>query len=150
MRSRSGVLAVFVLACAGSALAADPRPLQVTDLFTLKDVGDPRLSADGRWVAYTVTSIDEKKDRSDTDIYMIATAGGEPIRLTSGDKPERRPRFSPDGRWIAFTGLGGPVPDGERYVQVMRTDGSERRIVVATPGLRQAVPAWQPVTARTR
>jgi hypothetical protein len=33
---------------------------------------------------------------------------------------------------------------------VMRTDGSERRIVVETPGLRHAVPAWQAVSNRTR
>jgi dipeptidyl aminopeptidase/acylaminoacyl peptidase len=104
MRVRSAVLAtwLFALPLAGVVLAADPRPLQVDDLFALKDVGDPRLSPDGQWVAYTVTTLDAKKDTSDTDIYLVPTRGGEPIRLTSSEKPEHHPRFSPDGRWIAF------------------------------------------------
>jgi len=84
------------------AQAEQPRPLKVDDLFALKDVGDPRVSPEGRWVAYTVTSLDLKKDESDTDIYMVPLSGGEPLRLTAGKKPESHPRFSPDGKWIAF------------------------------------------------
>ena len=61
-----------------------------------------------------------------------------------------RHRVSPDGQWIAFTGIGGPVPDGERYVQVIRTNGTDRRIVVEMPGFKHAVPAWQPVGPRTK
>lgn len=41
------------------------------------------------------------------------------------------------------------MPDGERYIQVMRTDGSERRVLVSTPGLAQAVPAGQPLPQAT-
>jgi Tol biopolymer transport system component len=98
-------------------------------------------SPDGTRIAYA----------ADGDIWIMDPDGTDPRNLTSTeDADEFGTAFSPDGRWIAFTGLGGPVPDGERYVQVIRTDGSQRRVVVATPGLRQAVPAWQPVTARTR
>ena len=52
------------------------RPLQPDDMFELKNVGDPRISPDGAWIAYTVTSMDRKEDSSDTDIYMVATSGG--------------------------------------------------------------------------
>jgi dipeptidyl aminopeptidase/acylaminoacyl peptidase len=78
------------------------RPLQSDDIFELKTVGDPRISPDGAWVAYTVSSLDRKDDSSDTDIYMVATSGGAPIRLTSSKKPENSPRWSPDGRYLAF------------------------------------------------
>ena len=108
MRLPLGLLTAFSLALAGIALAAEPRPLQVDDIFGLKDVGDPRVSPDGQWVAYTVTTIDAKRDKSDTDIYMAPIGGGRPVRLTSSDKPERQPRFSPDGAWVAFlTGRKG-------------------------------------------
>src|SRR6185436_4722860 len=66
------------------------------------DVADPRLSPDGRFVAYTVTTSDLKEDTSDADVYLSALDGGEPLRLTSSKKGESRPRFSPDGEWIAF------------------------------------------------
>ncbi|HVT58105.1 MAG TPA: S9 family peptidase [Thermoanaerobaculia bacterium] len=107
---RLGGLALFlpILFLAGGApplpaLAAEPpRLLAVDDLFALKQVGDPRISPDGRWVAYTVRSLDAKRDDSDTDIYMVPMAGGEAVQLTASDKPETTPRWSPDGRYLAF------------------------------------------------
>jgi dipeptidyl aminopeptidase/acylaminoacyl peptidase len=83
-------------------LAAEGRPLKVDDLFSLKDVADPRLSPDGRQVAYTLTTLDAKEDDSDEDLYLVSTDGGEPLRLTSGKKSETHPRFSPNGEWLAF------------------------------------------------
>src|SRR4029453_691072 len=91
-----------LLLVASSLTAAETRPLRVEDLYALKDVSDPRLSPDGQWVAFAVASLDAKKDKGDTDLYMIPFAGGDAMRLTGGDKPERRPRFSPDGRYLAF------------------------------------------------
>ena len=78
------------------------RPLEPNDIFELKNVGDPRISPDGAWIAYTVSSLDQKDDSSDTDIYMVSATGGQPVRLTSSKKPETSPRWSPDGRYLAF------------------------------------------------
>src|SRR3954471_5014931 len=83
-------------------LAQGPRPLKVDDLFALKQVGDPQISPDGGWVAYTVRWLDAKEDSADSDIYMVPFGGGAPLRLTSSPKPESHPRFSPDGRYLAF------------------------------------------------
>ena len=83
-------------------VAAEGRPLRPADVFSLKDVADPRLSPDGRRVAYTLTTLDAKEDDSDTDVYLVSTDGGEPLRLTSSKKEDSSPRFSPDGEWIAF------------------------------------------------
>jgi len=82
--------------------AADKRPLRVDDVFAIEEVSDPRLSPDGRFVAYTVRTLDPHKDKTDHDIYMAPIEGGEPLRLTSSKKSETTPRFSPDGEWIAF------------------------------------------------
>jgi dipeptidyl aminopeptidase/acylaminoacyl peptidase len=81
---------------------AQTRTLRPDDLYALKSVADPQLSPDGKWVAYTVSTLDAKEDEGDTDVYMVAIEGGAPVRLTSGKKPETAPRFSPDGRYLAF------------------------------------------------
>src|SRR5262245_2496853 len=96
------LLVLGALALTTQAPAQERRTLKLEDLFALKDVGDPRISPDGKWVAYTVTSLDAKKDESDTDIYMVPLAGGAPLRLTGSKKEETHPRFSPDGKWLAF------------------------------------------------
>jgi dipeptidyl aminopeptidase/acylaminoacyl peptidase len=98
------VRAFFALAAllATPLAAAGPRPLKVDDIFALKTVGDPQISPDGRWVAYTVKRLDRKEDSSDTDVYMLPFEGGAALRLTSSPKAETRPRFSPDGRHLAF------------------------------------------------
>jgi len=95
------MIAPAVLAFATIA-AAQTRSLRVDDMFALKDVGDPRLSPDGAWVAYTVGGMDAKADESDTDVYLVPFSGRDPIRVTTSKKPESSPRFSPDGRTLAF------------------------------------------------
>ena len=96
-----GLMLVAVIGSA-SFNAQTRRPLQPDDIFSLKSVSDPRISPDGAWVAYSVTTLDRKEDSSDTDLYMVAASGGAPIRLTTSKKPENTPRWSPDGRYLAF------------------------------------------------
>src|SRR4029079_18397303 len=101
------IVCASLYACLGAlqVAAQERRPLEPSDIFELKTVGDPRLSPDGAWVAYTVSSLDKKEDSSDTDIYMAppsGAAGSAPVKLTNSKKPETSPRWSPDGRYLAF------------------------------------------------
>ncbi|HYO16670.1 MAG TPA: S9 family peptidase [Thermoanaerobaculia bacterium] len=96
------VTLAVVLLSLSVATAEAPRPLKPEDVLALKTVASPRLSPDGRWVAYTVRTLDPKKDSTDTDIHMVSLDGGETLRVTASPKPETNPRFSPDGRWLAF------------------------------------------------
>lgn len=97
MTKRAWLAALPVCLLAWSAPHAQSRrPLTPADIFALKTVGDPRIAPDGAWVAYTVSTLNEKDDTADTDIYMVPVGGGAPVRLTSSPKPETSPRWSPE------------------------------------------------------
>jgi dipeptidyl aminopeptidase/acylaminoacyl peptidase len=106
------LVAVLVLPCA--AAAQQKRPIRVDDFARIKNVGDPQLSPDGQWVAYTVNTTDLGRDRSDTDVWMVSWDGATTLRLTSTPESESQPRWSPDSRYISFVsgrqeGRGGQI-----------------------------------------
>jgi dipeptidyl aminopeptidase/acylaminoacyl peptidase len=98
------LLAALLAVCTTSAspARAERRHLRPADVTALKDVGDPQLSPDGQWVAFTVRTLRAKEDDADTDIHLVPFAGGESFRATTSDQAETLPRFSPDGRYLAF------------------------------------------------
>src|SRR5688572_4990688 len=123
-----------------TAAAAATRPLRVDDVYSLREVDDPRVSPDGAWVAYTVTHYDRKADEQDTDVYMAPFGGGEPVRLTASRKAETRPRWSPDGRHLAFLSCRG-----SRKTQLWLLDrrGGEAARLTTYPGGVSDL-AWSP------
>ena len=140
--------AAGLLVCSSVVMSGQTRrPLRPADLFALKSVGDPRISPDGAWVAYTVASLDEKEDRSDTDIYMVSTDAGQaaaPIRLTSSKKPETSPRWSPDGRYLAFLSSR----DGKKsQVYLLDRRGGDAQQITDYKASVSAI-AWSPDASR--
>ena len=74
------------------------------DLYDLKWASDPRLSPDGKTVAYVVSSIDREENAYRGAIWLAAVDGSSPPRqLTTGKKSDSAPRWSPDGTRLAFT-----------------------------------------------
>ncbi len=79
------------------------RPLRPGDVYRLQTLGDPQISPDGQWVAYTLTSVDSAKDKRNTDIWMVSWDGMQTVQLTNSPDAETNPRWSPDGRYLSFT-----------------------------------------------
>ena len=144
MRIASTASALALLLHPTFSHAADPRPLTVDELFALKSVSGPILSPDGAQVAYTVRSMDLKKDTSDADIYLIPFAGGEAVRLTTSPKAETSPRFSPDGKWIAF--LSSREGDKSQVFLLSRGGGEASRLTDMKGGVGAF--EWSPDSKR--
>src|ERR671917_824922 len=95
-------ICALIICSAGTLLAQGKRPLNVDDIYHLKDVRDPQRSPDGTWVAYTVTRAVKDTDKNDTDVWMVSWDGAQHIQVTSTPENENAPRWSPDGKYLSF------------------------------------------------
>ncbi|HKJ01214.1 MAG TPA: hypothetical protein VJ997_02130, partial [Longimicrobiales bacterium] len=78
------ILAALVVAVPASAQTTSTgRAFTPDDWYRLTTVSSPAMSPDGRYVAFTVMTIDEAGNKRHNEVWMVPTAGGEPMRLTS-------------------------------------------------------------------
>jgi dipeptidyl aminopeptidase/acylaminoacyl peptidase len=111
------------------------------DIYELTGVGDPRISPDGRTIAYAVWKVDKESNDVKGAIWLAPVDGSSPPRqFTSGTSRDADPRWSPDGTMIAFTSKReGGVPQ----LYVMPVGGGEARKLT---DLKEDVtqPEWSP------
>ena len=119
---------------------ATPRPLTIDDYFKIHEVGDPQVSPDGKWVAFTVTKQDLEKDESKTRVWMVPASGGEPVPMTAEEKSISRPRWSPDGKYLAF--LGSSDEDKTQVWTLFREGGDSQPLTETVQGVTSY--EWSP------
>jgi dipeptidyl aminopeptidase/acylaminoacyl peptidase len=124
---RISLLATLVLSfsLAPSLLAQTPakRPIAIEDMYRMQQVGNPQCSPDGKWVAYTVTSVDRQADKRHTAIWMVNWDGTQDLQLTFGAESANSPRWSPDGKYLAF--LSARPNAGKTQVWLLDLRGGE-------------------------
>src|SRR5438477_2790223 len=74
---RNLLLAVFVLACAFSAVAQNKHPFTFEDMMALKRVEEPVPSPDGKWVLFAAVDVDLKANTKTPHVWVVPIAGGE-------------------------------------------------------------------------
>jgi len=99
---RSGLLISGFLILMAEVSVQAQRPLRPADFYRVKTISEPVLSPEGKWVAYTLTTVDSVKDKRRSDIWMTGWDGKEHIQLTHTAEAEGTPQFSPDGKYLSF------------------------------------------------
>lgn len=137
------VVVAVIAPLMGSSLVASAqgRAIEPRDVFRLRDVGDPRISPDGAWVAYTLTTTDSTKDKSDSDVWMVSWDGARTVQLTSSPEGEGSPRWSPDNRYLAFLS-GRQEGKGGQVWLLDRAGGEGVRLTELKGGVSEY--AWSP------
>jgi dipeptidyl aminopeptidase/acylaminoacyl peptidase len=118
------------------------------DVYELTGVADPRISPDGKRVAYQVWWIDADENAYRGAIWVAALDGSEePRPFTSGERRDGLPRWSPDGRWLAFTSNRGADEKAPANLYVIPAGGGEARKLT---DLEESVESaeWSPDSTR--
>src|SRR3954452_59635 len=116
------VLFCVLLLVAPAAAQGEKRQLQVDALFKFKRVSDPQISPDGKWVVYTVATVDDvATNKISSTLWLASTDGKTRRQLTNTTKKDRQARWSPDGKSILF------VSTRSGNSQLWIIDGGEAR-----------------------
>ena len=87
-----------------SGFSQGKKTITHADLWSLKGVGNPSLSPDGKWVVFSLTQPDYEADKRHSDLWLVPTDGSaEPRPITAGKAGESSTAWSPDGSKLLFT-----------------------------------------------
>jgi dipeptidyl aminopeptidase/acylaminoacyl peptidase len=139
-------LATLVFPTARARGAETTRLLKPEDFAAIREVGDPQISPDGSWVAYTVRTIDLAKDKTATNLWMAKWDGSQNLALTFGQSSQSHPRWSPDGRYLAFLSGRGDAHEKDQIWLLNRQGGEAEKTTDLAGGIEDF--AWSPDGAR--
>ena len=114
--------------------------IQSEDLFRFQILQDARLSPNGRFAAYSVSSVDPDRDQECAAIRLIDLETGEDRRLTAGQALDTHPVWSPDGARLAFFS----TRTGTRQLYSISIDGGEPDQLTELAQSLGRGPAWSP------
>ena len=65
-------------------------------------IGSSAISPDGKYLAYTTTYYNLQENKGVTNIYLISTDGGEPVKLTDEQSSESNIQWCNDSKTLRF------------------------------------------------
>ncbi len=113
---------LLVSAAATASENSIPRLLIAEDFFNIKQVGNPMVSPEGDWVAYTVRETNLEEEKPETRIWMVSSDGEETLPMTGAGMSASSPQWSPDGKLLTFLSSRN---DGETQVWALSRKGGE-------------------------
>jgi dipeptidyl aminopeptidase/acylaminoacyl peptidase len=122
-------------------LTAQKRPFDVDALLRIKRISEPQLSPDGRWVAFTVQTVDLAQNTKPKHIWIVPLEGDGIARQITRDGNNERPRWTPDCKRIIFVStrssdsqVWSMDPDGGTPQQLTHLSTEASGVTVAPDG----------------
>ena len=85
-----------------SSSAGWKRPMTFADMMHMKRLGDTAVSPGGKWLGYSVTTVDLAQNSKTVGLWLQAIAGGDPIPVAVAQPNDFGIQFAPDGKLILF------------------------------------------------
>jgi dipeptidyl aminopeptidase/acylaminoacyl peptidase len=140
---RPGVAVPLLLVVVATTAAAQQRGVLPQDYYRLTTVGDVEVSPTGGYVAFTVTTVVEDKNRRHREIWLQrldrGRPAGAPFRFTDPTEESSSPRWSPDGTVLAFSSRRGDDRNDTWFARVTAPGGEAFHV----EGVR-GTPIWSP------
>lgn len=115
--------------------AEKKKPITPEDIVQIRQVADPQISPDGKWVVFVVREPSGKKqpqEMMNSEIWIAPSDGSiDPRKFAFGPKKESMPRWSPDGSHLAF--LSDRHAGGKNQIYVMSVSGGEAEPITEMP-----------------
>ena len=115
------------------------RPMTFEDFAAVKNVGDPQVSADGKWVLYSVRTTDVGANKRTSVTKLQPTAGGAARQFPDANTKAAEARWSPDGKSVAY------IADDQLWI-AGATGSNPRKISSVNGGA--SGPVWSPAGDR--
>jgi dipeptidyl aminopeptidase/acylaminoacyl peptidase len=117
------------------------RPIGPNDVFRLANLSSPKVSPDGAWVAYVLSTVDSTKNKRNSDLWMTSWDGTQSIQLTSSPDGESQPRWSPDGKYLSFVSARQGATSAQIWL-MDRRGGEGKQLTTLKADLQDYV--WSP------
>ena len=115
---RRALILLFTVFYVVPAFSQAKHPFNFEDMMSLKRVGEPVPSPDGKWVLFSAVDVDLAANKKTPHIWIVplnragagaspvqaehSSAGGSSERILIADQDGDRPRWAPDGKRFAF------------------------------------------------
>ena len=129
---------VCVLALAGwSGAQAQTAKHAITfdDMIQMHRVGEPQISPDGKWIAYTLATPDLDANRNASNIWIVATTGGAPADISISSTPRRSVAPAPSAASARVVHIAGWLIQNGPGTSGKTVDKSKANGSAASPGM---------------
>src|SRR5215467_1229380 len=116
-------LTLLVLALGPATFGVQPGPPTIEQSLNLKTAQAPRISPDGRYVAYQVQAPNWDDNTFESQLWLAVVATGQRYQLTYSKRDSTSPAWSPDGSRLAFIS----DREGKRQIYLISPSGGEAR-----------------------